>query len=214
MLRELLALLVTPPNVASDAAKTVRGLNWRRGLFRLWLVGSLAWIGLSFLEYRPDQDLQQYLSAATTRDSWALLPRQSDLASRFDNNPSGLTDDELNELKRLTVAFLAADQNERRKVDAQINESRALAEAIKRGIVPRETLNLERFARALAAADAAGDVDTARTIAQAIRERQHLPGWTISPSTSQGKSRDIFDRAMSEAAKKVTQVRLSQDRQR
>ncbi len=38
-------------------------MNWARGLFRLWLVLSLAWVAVAFLIMRPDQAATRYFEA-------------------------------------------------------------------------------------------------------------------------------------------------------
>ena len=36
-------------------------MNWARGLFRVWVILTLAWAALLFMDERPDQQLRQYL---------------------------------------------------------------------------------------------------------------------------------------------------------
>lgn len=37
-------------------------INWARGSFRIWLILTLIWAGLMFIEERPDEQLSQYLT--------------------------------------------------------------------------------------------------------------------------------------------------------
>lgn len=37
-------------------------INWAKGSFRIWLILTLTWAGLMFMDQRPDQQLRQYLT--------------------------------------------------------------------------------------------------------------------------------------------------------
>ncbi|KID12278.1 hypothetical protein P279_29450 [Rhodobacteraceae bacterium PD-2] len=37
-------------------------INWAKGSFRIWLILTLIWAGLMFMDERPDQELRQYLT--------------------------------------------------------------------------------------------------------------------------------------------------------
>lgn len=37
-------------------------INWAKGLFRIWLVLTLIWAGLMFMDQRPDRELKQYMT--------------------------------------------------------------------------------------------------------------------------------------------------------
>jgi len=37
-------------------------INWGKGSFRIWLILTLIWAGLMFMDERPDQQLKQYLT--------------------------------------------------------------------------------------------------------------------------------------------------------
>lgn len=37
-------------------------IDWAKGSFRIWLILTLIWAGLMFMDERPDQQLRQYLA--------------------------------------------------------------------------------------------------------------------------------------------------------
>lgn len=43
-------------------------MNWRKGLFRLWIIGSTVWIGVIFIVARPDQDALLGWKAPTQKE--------------------------------------------------------------------------------------------------------------------------------------------------
>lgn len=44
-------------------------VNWRRGLFRLWLVSSTLWVGVVTVSMRPDQQVSTLLASSPTTSS-------------------------------------------------------------------------------------------------------------------------------------------------
>lgn len=68
----------------------MRGLNWRRGLIRLWLVLSIIWIVLVGWVMRPDEDALSYWKLRSLDD--AYIEAETEPRSEKCTRPDGSLD--------------------------------------------------------------------------------------------------------------------------
>lgn len=62
-------------------------MNWDRGLFRLWLVGSIIWVTIAFFYMRPDQSWSRYVREQARIE---MSSEQSARGSKDDEKPPSL----------------------------------------------------------------------------------------------------------------------------
>ena len=91
--------------------KTTRaGMNWARGLFRLWFVLSILWIAIWAIAMRPDQELTRYNESYAEAKALANDLRQSALG----DDPT-----------ELQTALLWDKKERLRRADSKVQSSHA-----------------------------------------------------------------------------------------
>lgn len=91
-------------------------MNWGRGLFRLWLVLSVLWIGTWGFAMRPDQALAEYRESTAAMDS----PAERALGLLPPDRTEQITEEGLQYL-----ALAAVQEKHRKKVERSANNLKA-----------------------------------------------------------------------------------------
>lgn len=110
-------------------------VNWRRGLSRLWLAATLAWVVLAFVMFRPDRDVSTLISSFRTYSASEQPATMKELEHAvLKAHEAGDADAvrqigrEIRRLQREAAA--SAPANEQRRLE--VEQRRAIADARKR----------------------------------------------------------------------------------